>query len=51
MSSQKQATNDRARLHSSLNYVHINIFVCNVVGSLATSTAGLVAEMQDLSVP
>jgi hypothetical protein len=30
--------------------MHINIFVCNMAESLAMLTAGLVAEMHDLSV-
>ncbi|SFM06322.1 hypothetical protein SAMN03159423_5177 [Bradyrhizobium sp. NFR13] len=49
MSSRKQTTNDRADPHNSLNLVHINIFVCNVSGSLAMLTIGNVVEMQVLS--
>ena len=49
MSSQKQETNDRAGRRVSPNYGHINIFVCNVVKSLAMLTAGLVEKMLDLS--
>jgi hypothetical protein len=41
--------NDRASTRGGLNFMHINIFVCNVTESLAMLTVGGVAEMQGLS--
>jgi hypothetical protein len=49
MSSRNRASNDRAGTRGGLNYMHINIFVCNVTESLAMLTVGGVAEMQGLS--
>lgn len=39
------------RLHISLNYVHLNIFVCNTVGSLVMPAAGLVAKCEIYQMP
>jgi hypothetical protein len=47
----ESASNDRASMYGGLNFMHINIFVCNETEALAKPTIRRVAKMRDLSDP